>query len=212
MSTQFDDDPELDHLLDASRPPTPLADTASDADLLAQVNNAHEAARKPVRRAARRTVTVTAAVLLGLGGVGAAAAAVTQASWSPWAKDPDVVLAYELPSGAACELRLGNAETTDPDVLEALREIVGTKDLVALADVDATIAAIRADTGTYEDENGAEHDAAYGTPYYLSPDREFDQALSLAVLEIVIEDLKSQGLGVDGFAYSSQALCPEADW
>ncbi|MGO1317767.1 MAG: hypothetical protein ACTMIR_12145 [Cellulomonadaceae bacterium] len=211
MSTRFSNDPELDHLLDASQPPTPLADATSDAELLAQVNEAREGARTPVRRAARRTATVTAAVLLGLGGVGAAAAAVTQASWSPWAKDPDVILTFELPSGAACELRLGNAETTDADVLAALREIADTKDVLALADVDATIAELRANKGTYTDANGVEHDASYGTPYYQSPDSEFLTATSLAVSQLIREDLKAQGLPA-GFGYSGESLCPEADW
>ncbi|MFI2752587.1 hypothetical protein ACGIF2_04040 [Cellulomonas sp. P22] len=206
-----DDDPRLDGLLDRSAPPTMLAAQA-DGQALHQMALAARGEARPVRwpRTARRTAGFAAALGLGLGGVGVAAAAVTGVDlpWSPWAQEPDATLTYTLPSGAVCEQRLGNVESSDQARVEALQEYVSTHDVLALADVDGAITQMRTEERTFEG-----HRAEYPSEYYPSPDSEYQQAVSQAVAHLVFGELERRGFGPDtDLSLMGEAHCPGAKW
>ena len=71
-----------------------------------------------------------AAIALFAGAGTAAATGVIE--WGPWAQDPDVVYAYTLPSGEACELRV---IFDDRGTGQVARDIAAQVDLAAELDV-----------------------------------------------------------------------------
>lgn len=211
--SRYSDDPPLDALLDASAPPAPLAGSLSPADVMALVEAARaQAQSEPLRRTGRRhALAVTAAVVLGLSGVGAAAAAVTQADWRGWAQDPDVVFTYTLPSGAVCEQRIGGTIGASDETVDEARAFFREHDVLAMADVEGEIARMRADDDVREIlDDGTEVDASYGTERYKSPDEEYQIAVSRAVGEVFAAELAWQGGALD--SYSGSAWCPDAEW
>lgn len=209
-ATTQDDDARLDGLLDRSAPRTPVPGPADEQVLLQMALAARDQAR-PVRwpKSARRTAGLAMALGLGLGGAGLGAAAVAGVDlpWSPWAQDPDVVLTYTLPSGATCEQRLGNAESPDPARIEALREYVSTHDLLALADIDGTIAEMRSEQHVVSNDGGRP------VEYAMSADYEYRQAVTYAVAVLVFDELARQGFDDDtDMSFMGEAHCPGAQW
>ncbi|TDE94890.1 hypothetical protein EXU48_08880 [Occultella glacieicola] len=209
------DDDHLDALLNASSPPAPLAGAATETDLATLVAEARTAAIPPRPGRTRRHLTaVSAAVVLGLAGAGAAAATVTDADWLPWAQEADVIFTYTLPSGAVCEERIGDVGSSgDPEAVEATREFFRDNDVLALADVDAMIAQIRQEDAS-GGEDGTEVSADDPDAQPMSADMEYGLALGRAISDLVTAELRSQGFDTDaaGVSYSGQAWCPGADW
>lgn len=221
-TTRYSDDPGLDALLDASRPATPLADAMTGEEAGSAVEAARRRSRSTrptlLRRGGRPALAVTATVVLGAVGAGAAAAVATHLDWTaPWAADPDVVFTYTLPSGAVCEERIGGVAGTDPQVLEAARDFFRENDVLALADVDAEIDELRHDDNTVVLPDGEVVDAPYGSEHYpWTPDSEYRQAVSRAVGEVFTAELERRGieLDVDGAydSYEGESQCPGAQW
>jgi hypothetical protein len=215
--SRYSDDPDLDAALAAASPPTPQGNALTAAAAAELVEAARVRSSSPRRAGRRRVVAVTAAVGLGLAGVGAAAAAVTHADWSRWAQDPDVLLTYTLPSGAVCEERIGGTIGADRDAVEAAREFFREHDVLALADVEGEIARMRADDDVTEIlPDGSVVDASYGTPYYRSADEEYAFAVSRAVGAVFVAELERQGMPTEGpgslASHGGEIWCPDARW
>lgn len=212
---RYDIDPGLDQVLGASAPNVTLAGRADEQVIGSMVLAAkREAASERGPKSSRRMAGMAVVLGLGLGGVGAAAAAVTYQEWSPWAQDPDVAFTYTLPSGAVCEERLGEVVGPDPATVEATRTFFRTHDVLALADVEGTIASLRTEEHTTMDDSGTLRSATNGSEDYLSPDTEYHLALTRAVLELVDDELAAQGFDRDAntYTYTGEAHCPGAQW
>jgi len=185
------DHDQLDELLARSAPRTTTA-TPELRDELTRMAVASVAERRP--SGARRRLRValgagiaTVAVLAGAG----TAAATGLIEWGPWAQDPDVVYAYTLPSGEACELRV---TFDDRATGEVARDVVANLDLAAEIDVARNIAMLRAMPSTGGDEFGNSWDTGYGTEFYPGVDEEFDTAVGFAVTEVIGEELNARGV------------------
>jgi hypothetical protein len=213
-TSRYSDDPALDALLDASSPPTPQGDAMTPAEARALVASAlDQAAAAPRRRPGRRrALVVGAAAVMGLAGIGAAAAAVTQIDWSGWASDPDVAYTFTLPSGATCEARIGGTIGASNESVDQARAFFREHDVLAMVDVDAEIARMRAeeDRAVIIDDAGTQVDASYGTAYYPSPDEEYQWAVSKVVGELFADELEWQGGALD--SHSGAIWCPDMQW
>lgn len=222
-------DPTHPDRLASTRPPTPLADRATNDELVLVIERARVTAAGPPAEASagapvvalrdrpaagrRRTATIATAAVLAVGGMSAAAATVAS-DWAPWAQQPDHTLTYTLPSGAQCEQRIGGMTGDDPAVIAAAKEFARTHDLMSLADIDGVIARFRTGNHVNVDENGIEYPAPYGTPRYFNPDAEYQVAVSQALNELIGAELDRQGFdaGEAGFSFLGEARCPGAQW
>ncbi|MEP7764387.1 hypothetical protein [Sanguibacter sp. 25GB23B1] len=205
------DEPDsFDDRLALSVPPTVVPDDF-DTFLVPMVAEARlDARRTTPPRALRRVAGVGAVVLLGLGGVGAAAAS-TWGGWEPWwTDDANGAFTYTLPSGAVCEEQLGNIQGIDPAADEAIRSWFDETDVVAQAEVEAEIQRMRADTTVAVLEDGTEVDASYGTDYYFPADEEYRMAMNVAVADLMTAELAR--LGFEAESYDGAASCPGAQW
>lgn len=225
MHTNNDNRDQLDDLLDNSAPR--LADPSPELanEVVAMVGATEREARaagvqrhRPRAAGARqrrlRTAVVGTAAVLVLGGV-SAAAAVTWMDWAPWAQSPNAAYTYELPSGAVCEQRLGNVQSTDEAVNQAVRDYVAEVNLLALADVDWAIQVLRSGEPVHVLEDGTQVPGGYGTEFY-NADSEYVQALTMAVAEVVNVELERQGFDLAdpslGLTYDGQVHCPGTSW
>lgn len=215
MHTNHDERDTLDDILDTSTPRLSELDAKLRDEAIAVTVAAEREARPAgvLRRMPRPVVFgVTAALLFG---GASAAAAVTAQDWVPWAQTPDAAYTYTLPSGAVCEQRMGNVESADEAVNQAVRDYVAGVDLLALADVDAALETLRTGENTEHLADGTQVPGGYGTEYY-SADAEYYQALSLAVSDLIIDELERQGFDLEdpdlNLTYEGQADCPGAHW
>lgn len=214
MSTETDRDP-LDALLEAGAPSVPEPSEALRSEAATMIvaaehgDGRQRAARRHLSRAA--VTGITTGSLLCFGGIAAAAATFEQ--WSPWTRGQDAVLTYTLPSGAECELRIGDI-AGEPEAAQAARDWVGSVDLLAVADVDGTIRMLREQEHREVLEDGPEIVGGYGTDHYFTPDTEYHQAVTQAVGDAVHDELIRQGFaeGDAGLDWSGQAICPGAEW
>ena len=208
------DDPDsFDDRLALSAPPTAVPDDL-DTFLVPMVAEARLDARSTTPpRALRRVVGVGAVVLLGLGGVGAAAAS-TWGGWEPWwTDDANGTFSYTLPSGAVCEELLGNIQGLDPAADEAIRGWFDQTDVVAQAEVEAEIQRMREDPdSTLVLADGTKVDSSYGTDYYHSADEEYQLAMSRAVGNLMTAELARLGLDATLASFDGAASCPGAQW
>ncbi len=214
MRPDLDERDPLDDLLAASAPRLAELDAElRDATIALTVAAEREARPAGVLRRMPRPVVVGVAAALLLGGAGAAAAATAQ-DWVPWAQTPDAAYTYTLPSGAVCEQRMGHVQSSDEDVNQAVRDYVARVDLLALADVDAALETLRGGESTQQLPDGSSAPGGDGTDY--SADSEYSDALSLAIGELIRDELERQGFDLDdpdlNLSYEGQAFCPGADW
>lgn len=189
-------------------------------DELARMSVAAQRETKPARSGRRilpRTAAVVVAGVLAFGGAGAAAAA-TGGWWTSWwAGDPDYEYYYPLPSGAQCEVLLGNITVTagPPEVEGAIEEILSADDLVAADEIATEIARMRADKDVWwVGTGGAKEPAWYGTEHYPSPDQEYSNAIGNVITAHVSRELRQHGFDTDQIGYSieQENNCPGAEW
>lgn len=203
----------LDRLLEVSAPSVTPDSPALADQLHHMVPEASEpaAARRPSRPRPSRTAIAGLTSALVVVGAGSAAAG---GVWSPWAQDPDTTVTYTLPSGATCEMRLGDVQDADPAMTAAIQDYLADVDLESVIDVDAQISALRADRDVFVvADDGSMTPAWYGTPDYKSPDEEYNLAHSMAITEAVTDELERQGFDTPaGFSYAGEAQCPGAQW
>jgi len=174
---------EVDKLLTMSDPASDL--TPRERQLAAEMVDQSLPAKRVRRYARPIAVGAIAAVLLGGGGV--AAAAVT-GLWAPWAEnDALAILHYELPSGVPCEMRIGNVQGTPDEVDDIIREAM---DGVKLDDADvAAAAASIGDIGnTFTD------DEAFQTGYNWAIVQRLEAALAAHDLNSEFPQFSAQGV------------------
>lgn len=171
-------DTDLDDRLLASAPPLKEVPDLQPviADLVAATRSTRSRGRGR-RRGAIIGTTTAGIVLAGT----AAAAALGIGGWTtPWGKEPDGVIAFTLPSGVACEMRVGNISSSSPEFTHDLQAWLDDHTLDQVADVDATLKAMRAEGNTFHREDGTEVKVGYGTPYY-DADNEYYDAVVRAI-------------------------------
>lgn len=208
--------PGRDELLAASAPPVTPQTPALIDELarMAAAAGARSGIERP-RRRPTRTATVSIAAVLVLAGAGTAAAGAFGPWTAPWAETPDARTTFTLPSGATCEARLGNIEGVDPASTAAIQDYLAHVDIEAVIDVDAQIAAMRADTDRFAiDADGSLVSGNYGTPGYPSPDAEYNQAHAAAISAAITAELTRQGFDTigSGISFEGETQCPGADW
>lgn len=213
MTTELD---PLDGMLDAAAPRGADDHAGLRAELAAMTGDARRSAR-PAR--ARRRVTVAlgaglAAVLVGSAGV---AAASDYFDWAPWSQNPVAAYEYTLPSGVACEVRVGNLDLYDNDlepIAEAqLKDWYARTDVLGLVEerLPARIAESREGSHMHVLDDGTEVEAGYGTEYY-DQDREYSSAFDQLVHQMIFEELvrlgydREQVRGLEGAGH-----CPGLD-
>ena len=123
MSENRDQSRSLDQLLTRAAPPrTPITPQVEDA-LARMTVQAHKQEREPAERRRRKwkVAGLSIATAVMLGGAGMAAAA-TAEDWAWWLREPDGAYYFTSLSGDPCEYRVGQIESTDPDVAQAVRD------------------------------------------------------------------------------------------
>lgn len=172
---------EFGRLLDGSGPVREL--TADERRAVAMMI-VESAPPKKHRRLARPIAIGAIAVTL-LGGGGVAAAAVT-GLWDQWAQDdPLAVLHYKLPSGIACEMRIGNIREAPTEAADVIRE--------SLAGVE------------FNDDDVVEN--AIAGEDVLRNDDAYQSAYNSTVVTYIEDALKARGLERAVPQYSAQANC-----
>ncbi len=203
----------LDDLLDASAP----APTLDKRDVRAMVADARREVRVAPR--AKRAAAITGVLALLMAGGAGVATAADYFDWAPWAQDPVGAYTYELPSGAACEVRFGNVQIVDrkdrdrrEEIEQDLREWFNGTDVAgaALADVNDYIADSRAGEHKMQLEDGSQVPAGYGTPYY-DADLEYQAALSQSIDDKVMAESERLGYADEIASLEGHGYCPELD-
>lgn len=127
-----------------------------------------------------------AAVLVGGGGIAAAAAT---GVWDLWAQDDALaILRYQLPSGASCELRLGNVQGAPGEVDDAIRD--------ALAGVRIE----ESEVASAASSNGVTGDTA-------TSDEAYQAGFNWAVNDRIDQELASRGLNGQWQSFNGQGNC-----
>lgn len=155
------------------------------------------AVRSSRRRRAVLATSAAAVILLG----GGAAAAVTGSifgKWdAPWANDPTGTFSFTLPSGGVCEQRIGDLKVANPEANKMIHAWLSDRTLNEIADIDAAIAAIRAEgpqTWQFGGMEGRQPDLlfGYGTGNY-DADYEYVTAMQQATFDAVHAKLLDEG-------------------
>lgn len=163
-----DDHDDLDRMLRAAAPRTPVADRAEPAQLDAMIAAARGERGGRLTRMPRVAVAGVVAGALVLGGGAAAAASVALSAYIP---NPVLVQTYELPSGAMCTLTMGRMIGGSAEIRDAAREVFAGIDVPSDAEIQWGIDAQRAEQDRYAvAEDGTRTPAYYGTPGYKSAD------------------------------------------
>ena len=165
---------EIDTLLTMSDPARSL--TARERQLTAAMADQSAPVRSRIRFS--RSLALSGLVALLLGGGGAVAAAAT-GLWDGWAQD-------ELPSGASCEMRIGNVQGAPDEVSNVIRDA-----LTGLTLDDAAVVA------------AAGHET--GDP--LTSDALYQDGVNGAVVQRVEEALTAQNLTSSRPIYFAQGVC-----
>lgn len=132
-----------------------------------------------------RPIAIGSIAVALLGGGGVAAAAVT-GLWDKWAEDdPLAILHYELPSGLACEMRIGNVQGAPAEISDTIRS--------SLTGVEFTDADVIKNAT-------ANHDV-------LSDDDAYQIAYNWTVVVFINDALKTDVLDHTEPQYSAQANC-----
>ena len=194
----------LDDLLNDSAPDTGRTSepmTAALDDLVVVTRGAaRSGARTAVarRRRPRRAILAASAatvVLLG-GGAAAAVSGSIFGNWdAPWADEPTGTFRFTLPSGGVCEQRIGDLEVADPDANTMIHDWLNNHTLNEIADIDAAIAATRAE-GPQSWQNGGPGGTdltfGHGTSNY-DADYEYVTAMHQATFDAVHAKLLDEG-------------------
>ncbi|WP_167047540.1 hypothetical protein [Salinibacterium sp. ZJ454] len=188
----------FDRRLDASAPDTSVLTPELHAEIARMAATAKRelSSRRP-RHLSRAAIFGVAAVI-GLGGVGAAAAATFYEWGLPWASNPDGIVHFTLPSGTDCELRVGNFGAENLEAAAAAREFAGRADILDRADVQ----------GTFEEMRSAEITVVGGgeTP---GDDSFYKAAVARAVGLVISEELQRQGFDTVGFSSEGEMHCSD---
>jgi hypothetical protein len=148
----------------------------------------------PRRRRPRRAVliwTTTAMLLAG----GTAAAATGIGGWNaPWADKPLGSLSFRVPSGGVCEQRIGDLHIGNAKAQAMVQKWLSGHTLKEVADVGASLDAIRADHDqTWEHGPGGHRiKFGYGTKYY-DADYEYVDAVFRAEQAAIAGKLTAEG-------------------
>lgn len=155
-----------------------------DRELLAVMT----AESRPVRKHRyARSIGVIAVAGVVLGGTAAVAAA--SGLWEPWAQDdPYVTVPFHVPSGAQCEMRVGDLQGVPPEVEQVVRETLAN---ATFTDADVVKAAKSVESA--EDP--------------LTDDATYEMGLNWAITKRVDAALAVRGLSWDGSSMSGQAIC-----
>lgn len=205
----------LDDLLTNAAPRDVVVTAEIEVELARMAIAAHtdRGRASTTRRHLSRAATIGIAAVIVVATAGAAAAAVTFGPWTEWAKPPVATTTYTVPSGATCERRFGSIAGEDPEMRAAVEDILASPDVFDKIDIDAAIRILRADPDmTRTEEDGTRTDTSFGTPDYLTPDDEYDQAFTLALNLVVLAELEKRGLGTDpaqwvGLSFDGETRC-----
>lgn len=171
---------ELDSLLTAGDPARALR--PEERRLAANM-----AKRSAPRRWFVRPLAVTSVLALLLGGGGVAATAT--GFWSPWAQhDAFAAIMLELPSGATCELRLGNMQDAPNEVRKVAQE--------AFSDFEIT---------DQEIMKGEAYFGIPGTDPFIDDDA-YSRAARWAALQHLDQALQTRGLEFN-YQFSGEGFC-----
>jgi hypothetical protein len=198
---------DLDDILDASAPPLRDVPAAELSAAVADLIERSRSAGRPRRR--RRTVVVSAtAAFLAVGGAAAAATAI--GGWAnPWSEQPEAAISFALPSGTRCEERIGDLHVDDPQADAMIHEWLAGHTLDEVADVDAALAALRADGDVWQRDDGTTVKVGYGTPYY-DADYEYAAAASRAIATAVTSKLADAGYPADvDYRWGGEVRCED---
>ena len=159
---------------------------------------------------------LTALIAFTLVGGAAAATAETIQLWSRWAESPDAVATYTLPSGAECELRIGNVHGSDREAVRAVEDFYQAANIDALLTRGAiaeTIAQLRTEESNFMNDDGSTEPAGYGTIHY-SADSEHHSAVNRILTNTLSSEMARQGIdeSESNLSYSGEGNCPGADW
>ncbi len=208
---------DLDERL-AQAAPRDVVVTSAVEDELARmtvVSRTDRGRTSGARRHLSRAATIGISTVIVLATAGAAAAAVTFGPWiSDWADDPVATITYTLPDGDVCERRMGAIAGEDAELTAAIEGILTSPGVFENLDIDAAIHDIRAETDSTETlADGTQVDVSYGTPGYMTPDEEYEFAVTRAVLSEVMSELAEMGLGDAaperwaGLAFEGETKC-----
>jgi hypothetical protein len=213
----------LDDLLNDSAPDTSRSTEPLTAALDDLVVATRDAARSDARtsvarnRRPRRAILAASAatvVLLG-GGAAAAASGSIFGNWiAPWADDPTGTLSFTLPSGGVCEQRIGDLKVANPEANAMIHDWLNDHTLTEIADIDAAIAATRAEgpqTWQFDGDTGVRPDLTfgYGTAHY-DADYEYVTAMQQATFDAVHTKLLDEGYTAYAdyeLSYSGELRC-----
>jgi hypothetical protein len=195
---------ELDGMLAQADPARDRAPGVHE-ELIRMAAREHPLGR--LRRFPSRAAVTSATIALVLAGGGAAAAA-TLMEWKPWAEHPDASFQYTLPSGAECELRVGNLLGADEAAEQALRDFFATQDPLTDEVIRAEIERSRAVTHTATSPDGTLIEIAWDDPRFYDADQEYGRAVSEVVTSGLWEYLEARGIEVSPDAsYEGEAHC-----
>ena len=112
---------------------------------------------------------------------------------APWADDPTGTLSFTLPSGGVCEQRIGDLKVANPNANEMVHDWLHDHTLNEIADIDAAIAATRAEgPQTWQFDGRPTITFGYGTANY-DADYEYVTAMRQATYEAVHAKLLDEG-------------------
>lgn len=202
----------LDALLRNAAPETTQVNTEIEEELARIVVRSRVDTReaRPPRRM-RGVAAISFAAVVALGGAGAAAAS-TVDEWAWWAQDPTGTLTYTLPSGKECEQRLGDVNSTIPELTTAARDYLGSMDVFQAIDIDEEFALAKKEAQRYADNPAAQ----VGDPFVMPSDDElYETALFFGISKALTEEMERSGfsrriIGDAGLELSGQNRCAEA--
>ena len=115
---------------------------------------------------------------------------------APWADDPTGTFSFTLPSGGVCEQRIGDLQVANPEANEMVHDWLNDHTLNEIADIDAAIAATRAEGPQTYQFGGLDRRSdlifGYGTDVY-DADYEYVNAMRQATYDGVHAKLLEEG-------------------
>jgi hypothetical protein len=205
--SELGNEENVDVLLRLASPPTPLSDDVDDATLRLMVRSATRPPKADTRRSVPRLAVLGAVAAIVLGGAGTAAAA-TYTNWFSAFEKPDTVSRFTLPSGLSCEFRtIVQPGTGTAAEEEAVAAFLKDTDVLALADVDAELARMKArDVVT----QGPDGDVVTPATQLYSQDQLYYDAVWGAITNVIWDHLEDTGV-VDPVAGSNLSFAAQSD-
>jgi hypothetical protein len=186
------DDGKLDALLRAGMPARTVV-TPSIEDELARMTVAAgdgvAAGDRP--RRTKRVAVFGAALVVLLGGAGAATAA-TISEWSWWAENPEGKYYYTAPTGESCEVRIGKTNSTSPEIEAMIRDTQGWGEVL-----DEDRIAVKFDRLLRTNREYEAAQIAKGEDPLLSTDAWiYEQAIDWVIRDYVEAELRERGIAL----------------